>query len=80
MFVFLYFLPEMTKLDSWVRADEEGEGGVGGGVPHKVGFVVNLFRPTIWMMLMLTKCMMVTIFSIINIICIVFDAIIIVVH
>ena len=33
----------MTKLDSWVRADKEGEGGVGGGVPHEVGFVVNLF-------------------------------------
>ena len=33
----------MTKLDSWVRADKEGEGGVRGGVPHEVGFVVNLF-------------------------------------
>ena len=49
-FVFMYvfvvdifiFLPEMTQLDSWVRADKEGEGGVRGGVPHEVGFVVNL--------------------------------------
>ena len=32
----------MTKLDGWVRADKEGEGGVRCGVPHEVGFVVNL--------------------------------------
>ena len=32
----------MTKLDSWVRADKEGEGGVRSGVPHEVGLVVNL--------------------------------------
>ena len=31
----------MTKLDSWVRADEEGEGGVGGGVPHEELLVVH---------------------------------------
>ena len=61
----------MTKLDSWVRADKEGEGGVGGGVPHEVGFVVNLFILSFifyiggWkpfyttIMLMVTKYMMI---------------------
>ena len=59
--------PEMTQFDSWVRADKEGEGGVRSGVPHEVGFVVNL-QIQMLMMIIMTKYMIMANFTIIIII------------